>query len=236
MKKIRFILLAFLLITASSYYRPVLAQEKTKEEKEKELQLKKEIDDQKKALAEQKKAQEEAVRAFKDQQEVVQEAMKDAQKQIQESGRFRDLFRSYKGEGDLPRYEFNGQPFVFTPGLENFNWHAFGGDEERTSWDFTKSLKENSFTNEYTFDVEPTNKNVVMTVNGDCKAGDIRIKIITPNGKTYSDIVIDEYGNLNWRKSFTISEGENKDKVGEWKFKVDANKATGIFKISLQAY
>ncbi len=77
---------------------------------------------------------------------------------------------------------------------------------------------------------------VVMTVNGDCKAGEIRIKIIMPNGKTYSDIVIDEFGNLNWRKSFTVSEEENKDKVGKWKFKVDANKASGIFKISLQAY
>jgi hypothetical protein len=84
--------------------------------------------------------------------------------------------------------------------------------------------------------VEQTAKNVVMSVNGDCKAGDIRIKIILPNGKTYSDVVIDEFGNLNWRKSFQISEDENKDKTGEWKFKIDANKATGFFRISLQTY
>jgi len=45
-----------------------------------------------------------------------------------------------------------------------------------------------------------------MSVSGDCKAGEIRIKIIMPNGKTYSDIIIDEFGNLNWRKSFTISD------------------------------
>ena len=31
-------------------------------------------------------------------------------------------------------------------------------------------------------------------------------------------------------------EEENKDKTGEWKFKVDASKATGFFKISLQSY
>jgi hypothetical protein len=75
-----------------------------------------------------------------------------------------------------------------------------------------------------------------MSVMGDCKAGEIRVKIIMPSGKTYSDILIDEYGNLNWRKSFTISEEENKDKSGEWVFKIDATKATGSFKISLQTY
>jgi hypothetical protein len=75
-----------------------------------------------------------------------------------------------------------------------------------------------------------------MTVMGDCKAGEIRVKIVMPGGKTYSDIVIDESGNLNWRKSFTISEEENKDKAGEWIFKIDAAKATGSFKISLQTY
>ena len=77
---------------------------------------------------------------------------------------------------------------------------------------------------------------VVMAVNGDCKAGEIRIKIVMPNGKTYSDIVIDESGNLNLRKSFTISETENKDKAGAWKFEINSSKATGYFKISLQTY
>ncbi|HRW84315.1 MAG TPA: proprotein convertase P-domain-containing protein, partial [Bacteroidales bacterium] len=81
-----------------------------------------------------------------------------------------------------------------------------------------------------------TVKNVTMSVNGDCREGDIRIKITMPNGKTYSDIVIDEYGNLNWRKSFTISETENKDKTGAWKFEISSSKATGFFKISLQTY
>lgn len=75
-----------------------------------------------------------------------------------------------------------------------------------------------------------------MSVMGDCKAGEIRIKIVMPNGKNYSDILIDEFGNLNWRKSFTISEKENQDKSGEWKFQIASTKATGFFKISLQTY
>ena len=57
-----------------------------------------------------------------------------------------------------------------------------------------------------------------------------------PNGKVYSDIMIDESGNLNWRKSFSVTEEENKEKAGAWKFQIDASKATGFFKISLQTY
>ena len=93
---------------------------------------------------------------------------------------------------------------------------------------------EKTFSSNYTFDVEKTANSVVMSVNGDCKAGEIRVRIEMPNGKNYSDIVIDEFGNLNWRKSFSITETENQDKTGEWKFKINSNKAKGYFKISLQ--
>jgi hypothetical protein len=110
------------------------------------------------------------------------------------------------------------------------------GDSEGTTWEFSKSVKETTFSRDYTFDVETTVNTVVMSVNGDCKSGEIRIKIVMPNGKTYSDILIDEFGNLNWRKSFVISEKENQDKAGSWIFEISSSKATGYFKISLQTY
>ena len=127
-------------------------------------------------------------------------------------------------------------PYIVSPDGNAFYGHPFDGDNEGTTWEFSRSVKEKSLKSEYSFDVEKTSNTVVMSVNGDCKEGDIRIKITTPGGKTYSDIVIDEFGNLNWRKSFSISETENQDKAGVWKFQITSNKATGYFKISLQAY
>jgi hypothetical protein len=128
------------------------------------------------------------------------------------------------------------EPYVVSPEMNDFWVHSFGGDAERTTWEFSRSVKENTFSRDYTFDVEKTAKKVVMSVMGDCKAGEIRIRIVMPNGKNYSDIVIDESGNLNWRKSFAISDTENQDKEGSWKFQIDSSKATGFFKISLQTY
>lgn len=225
------ILLSFFV---SSIFSPVIGQEKTKEEidKEKELQMLEEIDQQKKAIAEKKRAFDEASKLNEEQIKKIQHEIQRAGAEAQEASKLNEWVKIFRGD---PGRNFPvGEPFVFTPGMDNFYGQFIIGDSERTSWEFSKSIKDKSFSNEYTFDVEKSAGNVSMSVNGDCKSGEIRIKIIMPNGKTYSDIVIDEFGNLNWRKSFSITEEENKDKTGKWKFQIDASKASGYFRISVQ--
>lgn len=222
----------FLMIIGSSFQR-IEAQGKTKEEKEKELQMQEAIDQQKKAMIEQQKVLQELQEQNKNKQAEMEKAMEEARAKIDEA-RKNGTFRIYTDRGNRS-FDF-AEPFVYgAPSLEMY-LHSFSGDSERTTWDFSKSVKETTFSRDYTFDIEPTVSTVVMAVNGDCKSGEIRIRIIMPNGKTYSDIIIDEFGNLNWRKSLTISETENKDKAGAWKFEISSNKATGYFKISLQTY
>jgi flagellar hook-basal body complex protein FliE len=228
------LILAIIFLFSMVFYQGIIAQEKSKEEKEKELQ--ETIEAQKKEMVEQKKAQEEyqkqAQKALDDSKIQIDKALQDV-KVLSDDPQVRDrVMRAYR---DLGGNRMTGEPFVFTPGVEFYGQH-FGGDSERTTWEFSKYVKESTFSRDYTFDVEPTVNTVVMAVNGDCKSGEIRIKIVMPGGKTYSDIVIDEFGNLNWRKSFTISDTENKDKAGAWKFEINSSKASGYFRISLQTY
>jgi hypothetical protein len=234
MKKYSLFLLATFLITIGSSFRPIAAQEKTKVEAEKEAKIQQSIEQQKKALAEQKRAQ-----AYMDQKMKKKSAEYETFSDSLEYELQNDNEDRAKIFLDMPRgnrsYNFD-QPFVFT-GQDMGGWFGHSmGDSERTTWDFSKNVKDNTFSRDYTFDVEKTSKSVVMSVMGDCKSGEIRIKIIMPNGKSYSDILIDESGNLNWRKSFTISETENQDKTGDWKFQISSAKATGFFKISLQTF
>jgi type II secretory pathway pseudopilin PulG len=232
MKTIRVLFIGTFLIIAGATFQQAIAQEKTKEQKEQELRTQKAIEEQKKVFADQKRAQEEALKAIQEQTENLDDVMKDVRVRVEAADRYRDASRMGIPRGD--RSFFGNDQFIFTPGGDS--WSVFSiGDSERTTWDFSRSVKENTFSKEYTFEVDKTAKSVVMSVMGDCKAGEIRIKILMPNGKSYSDIVIDEFGNLNWRKSFTISETENQDKTGTWKFKVDSKQATGYFKISLQS-
>lgn len=241
MKKRNLILAVVFLIAAGTSFQAAEAQEKSKAEKEKELQMEEAIKQQKKAMAEQKQAEEELKKVMEEHRVQMDEAMKNYQVIWGDSDRFNRAFRIYEDLGRTRSYR-NGdimegikEPFIVSPGIGMY-YAPFNGDSERTSWDFSKNMKEASFSRDYVFDVEESVGTVVMAVTGDCREGEIRVKITMPDGKTYSDIVIDEYGNLNWRKSFTISDTENQDKVGEWKFEIDSSEATGYFKISLQTY
>jgi hypothetical protein len=231
MKRKSMILTLVFLTAVLSFSGMLNAQEKTKEEKEKEM--KEAIDAQKKAMVEQQRAQEELQKLMQEQKIDLEDVMKDARIKMGDPEEFSRAIRIYDGTRNA-RSNFGDQHYYTTGGT--MSGFLIGGDSDRTTWDFTKSIKEATFARDYIFDVEPTVKTVVMSVNGDCKSGDIRIKITMPNNKVYSDIVIDEFGNLNWRKSFNISDTENTDKAGAWKFEIDASKATGYFKISLQTY
>ena len=228
-------LTGFLFILIFSSFQQITAQEATKAEKQTEEEILKAIDEQKKAMAMQKKAQEDALVIIKKNQWVdADERFKDIQVDVETDGFDGERFKYYdKRSGKVFPFE---APYEFAmPEVGAFYGHSFD-DAERTTWDFSKSIKENTFSRDYSFFVEKNVKTVVMSVMGDCKAGEIRIKILMPGGKNYSDILIDEFGNLNWRKSFTITESENQDKTGEWKFQINSSKATGFFKISLKTY
>jgi hypothetical protein len=238
MKNLRLLLTVIFLISLGASFQQVRAQEKTKEQQEADLKLQQKIDEQKKALVELKKAQEDAELSMDSKKSDLDSTMTNMQIELSKV----NLDRG-KIIRDLPRgnrFYFNEEPDeqfdISSHDGQTFFMHSMGGDSERTSWDFSKTVKDNTFSTDYSFDVEKTAKSVVMSVMGDCKSGEIRIKIVMPNGKSYSDILIDESGNLNWRKSFNISETENKDKTGDWKFQISSTKASGFFKISLQAY
>jgi hypothetical protein len=228
-KYILFLTGIFLLSTLS--YQQVSAQEKVKTDKDKEIKMQQSIELQKKAMSEQKKAQADAEQNLDENTDADIE-LKEAQEDIDNANRERTKIFMNMSRGNRS-FNFN-EPFIVGDDMEGFYGHM--SDAERTTWDFSKTIKDNTFSEDYSFDVQKTAKSVVMSVMGDCKSGDIRIKIIMPNGKNYSDILIDESGNLNWRKSFTISDKENQDKAGDWKFQISSSKATGYFKISLQAY
>lgn len=234
MKNVKFISAVIILSFTGLMFGPVAAQEENKEDKEQEQRIQEEIDRHKKEMTEQRRIIEEHVRQ-KDIQQSIDEAMKAAHEaQSEAASKYRDVIRDFRLNRE---YGFPfGDGFVFSSDQGAFYPMGINDDKERTTWNFSKNIRENSFSKDYAIDVDENANTVMMAVNGNCKDGEIRIKIVMPNGKTYSDIVIDESGDLNWRKSFRISEEENEERTGEWEFKISASKATGYFRISLQTF
>ncbi len=231
MKRYSLFLIVILFISAVSYQR-VSAQDKVMTDKDKEIKMQQSIEQQKKAMTEQKKVQIDAEQNMNQDAELDIE-LKKSQEAYENANRDRTKGFMNSPRGNRP---FNSNESFMLPGSDWDGFSGHMGDGERTNWDFSKIIKDNTISEGYSFNVQKTAKTVVMSVMGDCKSGDIRIKIIMPNGKNYSEILIDESGNLNWRKSFSITETENQDKTGDWKFMISSNKATGYFKISLQAF
>jgi hypothetical protein len=237
MKKLLIILGAVLVIMILAA-GPVSAQNTNDLNKEQEKELIKAIEDQKKAMIDEKMVREKALEELQKQQEELNDKLRDFDADVQAGDSASDVdvptAPPFRWSSRARSYTHAFPPFVND--MNAFDFHVFESDNESTTWDFSKKINDKSIKSEYTFDVEKTSNTVVMSVMGDCKSGEIRIKIQMPNGKTYSDVVIDEFGNLNWRKSFSISESENQDKAGSWKFIITSKDATGYFKISLQAY
>jgi len=110
-----------------------------------------------------------------------------------------------------------------------------GGSNVSSSLQYSKTVKEASFKRDLDFEIEENAKHASIQVSGICKEGEIRILIDMPSGKTYTEILIDEYGSVNWSKSFSI-DGDNESKSGEWVFHITASNATGNFRLSLKSY
>jgi len=102
-----------------------------------------------------------------------------------------------------------------------------------SSWNYSRQVMEATFTNELTLSAG-NETNVNLSVSGDCAEGSIAVAIIMPDGKQLSEVVLDENGSLNWRKSFEAGEN-NGWKNGKWIFRVKAKDATGNLRISLNS-
>jgi hypothetical protein len=174
--------------------------------------------------------------------EEVQAALKKSQEEIKKaSDESRKLAEDMKVEmrvnGVRVDGESRGGRSSYSGDMSEWYPQAYSSPQRgmaRISWDFSRSIIDNSSSKEYAFEVEKEMKSVSMSISGMCKSGEIKIVILMPGSKSYTDVVIDELGNLNWRKSFELND-ESQDKIGVWKFKVTTTKATGSFRLSLTA-
>jgi hypothetical protein len=119
-------------------------------------------------------------------------------------------------------------------GNPSFHGYSYSDSKSGSSWNYSRRLNDATYSTEYTVGTDAATEKVDLAVFGDCDKGSIIITVTSPDGKKMSDIVIDENGNMNWRKSFTTT--DNKWAKGNWTFKVTTKSATGHFNISLDSF
>ena len=214
MKARMIIFIAAFLIPINFAVQDLKAQTKTKDQVQTDLKLQQEIEQQKKTMVE------------------MQKALDNQNKSVEINLPANDP-NSTQGTRSVNYYDIRNSRSISTDPFFNLQQLPNRYTAGRTSWVFEKSVTESTFSKEYGIEIDKGSKNVQLSISGTCKSGEIRVSIFMPGGKLYSEAVIDEFGDLNWRKSFQIAD-DSTDKTGEWKFKISAKNATGNFNISLQ--
>ena len=198
-------------------------------------------DVKKKEFEEQKKKEAELIKQLqKEEAFFKQKTAKEAEEQYLENAIHKEeLMQAYEearaisvtsGWDEGSNYVFSGDVYGRNPIML-----GIGSSQSSSSMQYSKSVKEASFTRDMKFEVEEDAHKASITVSGSCKTGEIRIKIMMPDGKPYTEVLIDEYGSVNWSKSFAIDE-ENTEKTGEWKFIISAKDASGNFRLSIMSH
>ncbi|MDZ7739618.1 MAG: hypothetical protein U5K32_11265 [Bacteroidales bacterium] len=209
-RKIIALMIVTFLVSMNSF--TVFAQNREEEKKKQEkLILERQLEAEKKAIEEER--------------EVMVIKTEEMEKAVREA---REAYRDI----DIP--DLPDAPMFFSTGTGRKGVYFVNGSQNSSSLQLTKNLKEASFTKEYDFEIEEEARHASINVSGICEEGEILVKITQPSGKTYTEVLIDEYGSVNWSKSFSIDEDDS-SQTGKWVFQIVAREATGNFRLSLRS-
>jgi hypothetical protein len=93
---------------------------------------------------------------------------------------------------------------------------------------FSKRFDNESIDSEKSFIINKDAENISLSLSGTAMEGNIKLTLISPDGKEYQVLEIDNSSDLRWRQSFTL--GEDTEKlVGKWKIKIKAENASGNY-------
>lgn len=110
-----------------------------------------------------------------------------------------------------------------------------GSYEERNQSQITlrNSFKGGSDSSRGNFEVDETTRNFRLMIRGKVKSGEIRIKLLYPDGKIFKEQTINSSAEVTLTQSITIKEGSSSKYYGSWTYEIKAEKAEGEYTLSI---
>lgn len=207
MKTIRYIgLLAGLIIFLHSSQAE--AQSNKEKEPDQKAAQEAELKAKKEMLEQQKQAMREQEIYFKEQQVLAEELAHSSG-----SSRARVIYRS---PGDSDSYFFST--------------HDEGNQSQLT---LRNTFKGGSDTSKGQFEVDEATRNFRLMIQGRVKSGEIRIKLLYPDGKVFKDQTINSSAEITLTQSIRIKEGTDSRYIGSWTYEVTSDEAMGDYSMSI---
>lgn len=95
------------------------------------------------------------------------------------------------------------------------------------------TFKGGSDTSKGEFEVDETTKNFRLMIRGKVKSGEIRIRLLYPDGKVFKDQTINSSAEITLTQSIRIKEESENRYFGSWTYEVTNKEAMGDYSMSI---
>ena len=236
----------FLLVVFLASATGVMAQTKTeKEVKSEEAQKKAQVTvsvDGKKLTEEALKKELEAVRSINEKElKKMQENRSFQEDAIRLNREAVQIHR--KSLEDLKEKGFDNYVVVpdVTPRTVDF-YNQFGqaynsvwSNRENSSLSISKALSDVTFATDFTYEVKEGNFTISFDVNGTLGAGELKIIMKKPDGKSFQEITMSSLADVNWNQTFRWEEDDQDEFLGKWTISIKADKAKGNYSVRVNS-
>lgn len=107
------------------------------------------------------------------------------------------------------------------------------GAGQSSQLSLSKSFNGESTKNEGTFEVDDKVSYINFTISGSVKEGRIKINITLPDGEKLKEMTIDNTADIQFNQMIR-PRAEEKKYSGKWTYEIEAVKAVGNYRLSLQ--
>lgn len=198
-------LIIFTLSTANMQAQSKKEQEDQKAAQEAELKARKEMLEQQHAEMKEREIE------FREQQVHAEEMAREA---ARASSRARVVYRS--------------------PDDSDFSYFISSYDEGNQSQiTLRNTFKGGSDTSKGEFEVDETTRNFRLMIRGKVQSGEIRIRLLYPDGKVFKDQTINSSAEITLTQSIRIKEESESRYFGSWTYEVTNKEAMGDYSMSI---
>ena len=182
------------------------------------------------AQAEQKAAQEAELKAQKEMLEHQHEELKKQEVHFREQQIVHEELA--RGTGSS-RSSSRARVVYSTPGDSDYFFISSGDEGNQSQITLRNSFKGTSDSSSGKFDVDETTRHFRLMIRGKVNSGEIRIKLLYPDGKVFKEQTINASAEVTMTQSIVIKEDSSSKYYGSWTYEVKADKAEGDYSLSI---
>ncbi len=182
------------------------------------------------AQAEQKAAQEAELKAQKEMLERQHEEMRKAEIHFKEQQIVHEELARVREP--VWSSSFSGLEYL-TSGNSDYFIVGSGDEGNQSQLTLRNSFKGTSDSSSGKFEVDESTRHFRLMIRGKVKSGEIRIKLLYPDGKVFKEQTINSSAEVTMTQSIVIKEDSSSKYYGSWTYEVKADKAQGDYTLSI---